>query len=214
MGHIKKIEGIYYIEFYARGLLYAQAAGNDKTLAQRMLQEIEGKIASGEALTVERNIPLMIFFQQFLEFAKAEYSPVSVNRFAALITHLKDFLTSTHPNLTYLSQLSPVVIEQYKALWIERTSTTKINLSILLLREIMEYGIKAGFINDNPTLHVCLLPGKERAYKKTFRYELAMDLLRRSVPPGKAAKLMKLTDIGKIVYFANLIPLKREEMYN
>ncbi len=214
MGHVRKIGDAYYIEFFARGLMYSQLAGTDEATAERMLEDIERRISSGEALTVVRNISIKVFFQQFLIYATAEYSTISLKRFNALITHFQDFLSSGYSSVCELSQITPAIIEDYKAAWINRTTHHKINLSILLLREIMEYGIKTGFINDNPTLHVSLLPWRRRTFKKTFRYELAKDLLARSIATGRVVKLLKFDDIGRIIYFSNLIPLKREEMYN
>ena len=62
MGKIRKIKDDYYIEFYARGLLYSQMAGQDYQEAQEKLNAIELVIAEGEALTLSRHIDLVDFF--------------------------------------------------------------------------------------------------------------------------------------------------------
>jgi integrase len=58
-----------------------------------------------------------------------------------------------------VSQVTPRVIENYKTFGQERDPLNPkiLNLTLLLLREILEYGIKTGYINDNPTLHIRLL---------------------------------------------------------
>jgi len=48
MGQIRKINEVYYIEFYARGLLYSQVAGNNLENAQTLLAQVEEKIAAGK----------------------------------------------------------------------------------------------------------------------------------------------------------------------
>ena len=44
MGTVRKIGNEYYIEFYARGLLYQQKAGQQKEVAEQMLKEVEEKM--------------------------------------------------------------------------------------------------------------------------------------------------------------------------
>ena len=65
LGQIRKIKDVFYIEFYARGLLYSQIAGNDIIQAQKLLNQVEEKIARGEGLTVIRHIELPDFFDRF-----------------------------------------------------------------------------------------------------------------------------------------------------
>ncbi len=214
MGNIKKIGDTYYIEFYARGLLYSQVAGSDEKEALKLLEATEKKIASGEMLTVVREISYVAFFEQFLVHIQDQYSDITQGRFAQLILHFSEFLSVAYPSIKYISQITPKVVESYKDAWVKKTRPHKINFSILLLREIMEHGIKLGFINDNPTIHVALLSLPQKSLKRTPRFEMAQQLLGKSVTLGKAVKLLKLTDIARVMYFSNLIPLKREEMYN
>ena len=91
-----------------------------------------------------------------------------------------------------------------------------VNLSILLVRDILEFGIKLGFLNDNPSLHVRLLPWPRTLERKpTARYDLAKQpLLPKGVGLVKLAQLLKLPDISRAIYYANLIPLSREDEYS
>ena len=43
---------------------------------------------------------------------------------------------------------------------------------------------------------------------------MAKQLLPKGVGLGKFAQLLKLTDISRVIYYANLIPLSREDVYN
>lgn len=215
MGHIRKINGTYYIEFYARGLLYSQAVGSDLKQAQELLKQVEGKIASGEALTMTRHIDLPDFFERFLSQAKGQWEPKSFGRFADTIGHFASFLNSDFPQVRQLAQLTPAIMESYK-LHLARTQKVKIaNLTMLLMKDILEFGIKLGFLNDNPCLHVRLLlwPATPQR-KQTARKTKAEQLLPKAVSLSKIAQLLKLQDIARVIYFADLIPLSREDIYN
>lgn len=214
MGQIKKIGDTYFIEFYARGLLYSKVAGNDEAEALKLLAVTEQQIASGEMLTVVREISLIAFFDDFKQFSQEIYSPISMNRFTHVMQDLSNFLKITYPAVSNLSQMTPTIFEQYKKSLVTKVKPHLVTFSILLLREIMEHGIKIGFLNDNPTLHVTLMPSRKKKYKQTPRLLLAQELLNKSVGLGKAVKLLQLTDVARIMFFSNLIPLKREEMYN
>jgi len=214
LGQIHKIKDVYYIEFFARGLLYSQPAGTDLKEAQRLLQQVEEKIAGGEALTVVRHIDLTDFYARFLAQAGEQHTPKTVLRFAGTIDDFKVFLGEHFPEIRQLAQLTPAVIESYKAYLMKTQEPKIVNLSILIIRDILEFGIKLGFLNDNPSLHVRLLPWPESQPRKlTARHELARQLFSGGVGLAKAAQLLKLADISRAIYFASLIPLSREDMY-
>jgi len=216
LGQIRKINDVYYIEFHARGLLYSQIAGDNLEEAQRLLEQVEEKIAGGEALTIARHIELPDFFERFIAEARGQfYSSRSVSRYASTILDFKNFLSSEFPQAKQLADLTPVIIESYKAYLVKTQENKIVNLSILLIRDILEFGIKLGFLNDNPSLHVRLLPWpKAQERRVTARYKMANQLLSKGVGLGKIAQLLKIADVSRIIYYANLIPLNREDVYN
>lgn len=215
MGQIRKINDLYYIDFIARGLLYSQVAGHSLEGAQKLLAQVEEKIAGGEALTITRLIDLPDFFERFLSDASLQYPSPTIKRFAGTIKHFSGFLNRDLPQITQLAQLTPAIIESYKVYLIREQKPKAVNLAILLLREVLEFGIKLRFINDNPSLHVRLLPWpKTSPRKSTARYDLARQLLSQGTGLGKLSQLLKLTDIAQAIYFANLIPLAREDAYS
>jgi len=162
MGEIHKIGDEYYVEFTARGLKYQQKAGRDVKKAEELLRQIEEKIAKGELQTIVREIDLDVFFAEFIKWAPAQYHPVTVRRLSLAIAHFEKFLNERLPDVKKLSQITPRVIEEYKNAHVQQRSAGQefnpkiINLTLLLLREVLEHGIKTGYINDNPTLHIKL----------------------------------------------------------
>ncbi len=217
MGKIRKIKDLYYIDFVARGLLYSQVAGKDLDEAKRLLRQVEEKIAGGEALTIARHIELPDFFERFIDEARIQhpYGPKSVQRFMSTIDHFSSFLTRSYPQVHQLAQLTPAVIESYRMHLVKTQKPKIVNLTILLIRDILEFGIKLGFLNDNPSLHIRLLPWapQNRVIKVTPRFELARQLLPKGVGLAKFSQLLKLSDISKAIYYGNLIPLDREDTY-
>lgn len=211
MGEIRKIGDVYYIEFYARGLLYSQVAGQDYTAAEKLLRDTEAKIAGGEALTVVRQIDLTAFFVQFLAYARQEFGPKSAERFENALGHFSGFLNAQYPQLKQLSQITPSVMENYKASHI-KAKPALVNFTLLLVREVLEYGIKLGFINDNPTLHVRLLARPSKPRPVTARHRQAQELLSAGVCLGKAARLLNVSDLARMMYFSHLIPLQRHDI--
>ena len=214
MGTIRKIGDEYFIEFTARGLKYQQKIGPDQTRAEQALKDIEAQIARGEALAIVREIDLAVFFEQFLTYARDEFGPKTANRFMDVTSHFDTFLKRQYPQVNQLSGITPSIFESYKMHLTSSFKPALVNFSILLLREMMEYGIKLGFINDNPTLHIRLLPWPVKNRSITKRYKLVQDLFAKGTSLGKICKLLSLSDIAKILYYRNLIPLSREDMYN
>ena len=214
MGQIRKVGELYYIEFYARGLLYSQAAGASEENAKRMLEQVEHEIAQGEALTIVREIDLEVFFEKFLIYAKDKFSSKSIERFSSTWRHWAQFLSIAYPHVKSLSQITPSIIESYKGELMKSSKPKIVNLTILLLREILEYGIRIGFINDNPSLHITLLRVPFKRDRRGRRSEMAKDLLSRSLSLEKAYAMLKLKDVAEVIYWSNFIPLKREDVYN
>lgn len=214
MGTLRKIGNDYFIEFLARGLKYQQKIGPNQARAEEALKEIEAQIARGEALTIVREIDLVIFFEQFFAYSHEEFGPQTANRFRDVIIHFDAFLKRQYPHIHQLSKITPSVFEAYKMHLVSSTRPVLVNFTILLLREMMEYGITLGFINDNPTLHIRLLRWPARNYSVTKRYELVRNLFAKGASLSRICKLLPLSDIARMMYYRNLIPLSREDMYN
>jgi len=214
MGQIRKVGDLYYIEFNARGLTYSQVAGSTPEEAQRMLDQVESTIAQGESLTVAREIELKDFIGRFHAYAAQRFSSKSLKRLMLAWDDWMIFLARNYSSIQRLSQITPSVLESYKANLITQAKPKTVNLTILLLREIFEYGIRIGFINDNPSLHLSLMPVTAAKIKESSRTTLAKDLLGRHVSLEKICSILKLSDIAQIIYWSNFIPLKREDVYN
>ncbi|MDE2028369.1 MAG: hypothetical protein KGK03_08220 [Candidatus Omnitrophica bacterium] len=205
MGQIRKINNVYYIEFYARGLLYSQPGGRTLAEAQKLLAQVEEKIAGGEALTISRHIDLPDFFERFTAAAQKQFSAKTFMRFKVVIGHFSGYLEREFPQIHQLAQVTPAVIESYKVHLAKSQRVKAANFTILLIKDILTFGITLGFLNDNPCTYVQLLAWPSGPIKKrTQRYLLAKRLLNQGVGLAKLTQLLNLDDIARTIYFAPL----------
>jgi len=203
MGQIKKIGNEYYIEFYARGLLYQQKAGTDQGSAERLLHDIEEKIAQGEAATIVRDVDVDIFLKTFLEDAATQHTPKTLKRYKTLVQDFTKFLLKKNPKIEKLSSVTPRLIDEYRFYFLEHKPPIRpevINFSLFLLRDIFDYSIKLGYLNDNPTFHVKFF---KQEYPRVLnqRAELAKDFIDRGVSFPKLYRLLELDDIAKTICY-------------
>ena len=156
MGQIHKIGSEYYIEFYARGLLYQQKAGEDYEAAVKMLADVESKIQTGELGTIVRDIDLDIFLKMFLDQVQEKHSLITLERFKRTTDYFNKFLAVKYPLLKKLSEVTPVVIENFRSYMILKNPSIKpglMNFTLILLEDVLIYGVKLGYLNDNPMVH-------------------------------------------------------------
>lgn len=202
MGTIHKIGDTYYIEFEARGLKYQQKAGDDEVKARELLAATEEKIRRGEMSAVVRDVPIEIFVKDFAEFSVKNYPPRTDSRLQAALKHFTDFLARQYPNLFLLSVVTPKIIEEYKFFYARGGSKPwRINFTLLLLREIFEYAIKMGYLNDNPTLHIRCVQDKRKVPLWVTNDRLTLEVLEKGISLFILAKLLKTKDILKVMPF-------------
>lgn len=175
MGTVRKIGEEYYIEFYARGLLYQQKAGRNKGAAERLLKDVEGKIQAGEMGIIVRDADMDIFFATFLEHCRAEYGPRTYRRFESVAAHFQEYCAGKLPKLKKISAVTPGVIEQYRVYLIRGSTESQpsvrpeiVNLTLFLLKIIFDHAIKLGFLNDNPLVHTRRADAKNPKVPRTL----------------------------------------------
>ena len=211
MGQVRKIGDEYYIEFYARGLLYQQKAGKDENCARQMLVEVEGKIIQGEMGTITRDVDIDVFLKTFLDYAKSEYSKKTFNRYQSLAKHFVQFLKQENLKLFKLSEVTPRVIESYRIFLIQTPlKPGLINFTLHLLRDTLDYSIKLGYLNDNPTLHVRFIPVVARTQFKNFAIkdvEKIKQVLTQGISLGKLHRLLGFQDIAKTFCYSQRCPV-------
>jgi len=202
MGRVRKIGSDYFIEFEARGLKYQQKAGPDRAAAEALLKTIESKIAQGEMGAMTRDVELPLFWEDFLDFAKEQHTLPTIERYRQAIVSFQSFIDQKIPKVAKLSQITPSVVEHYKS-YLAQQKTKRgakvkprlINFTILLLSDILQYGIKLGYIHDDPTLHVPPVALSINRWPEAWTEEQVEKLCVQFSPAGDILRFMAATGL-------------------
>lgn len=209
MGSVYKLGDVFYIEFEARGLKYQQLAGDNKIAALALLETIEAKIRQSQLNAVDCDVSLETFWLNFNNFALSEYPSATTVRLEKAIRHFSDFLNVMRKDIKSLSSVTPQVIGEYKFFILNDGSKPwRVNFALVLLKEVFEYAIKSGYLNDNPTLHIRYVVD---ARKWIAKNKLAQEALAKGVSLFRLAQLLKISDILRVMPF---LPLVRHPLQN
>ncbi len=229
MGEVRKIGEEYYIEFLARGLKYQQKAGRDLALAQKLLKDIEGKIAQGEMSILVRDVDWDIFTRDVLMSVRKEHTAKTYRRYVQALKHFSQFLYTRYPRFTKVSQITPSLLEDYKASLLKSPSRSLpnkekmtqrglggvrlkpmvINFTFVLLNDIFKYAIRWTYLNDNPTLHIRLFSNPQ-ASKLSILTEQQLNSLQEKKDEPIAPILSFLSYTG--LRFMELTNLRWEDV--
>lgn len=164
MGVYKKGKN-WYIDYYLKGRRKRRKIGPSKKLAEQVLKDVHVKIAKGEYLGVydEKKILFEDFSQQYLAFSKANKAKSTRCRdqfsVAQLICVFKE---------KYLFEITPRMIEKYKAKRLEKVAPATVNRELACLKHMYTKATEWGYARANPVKAVKLLkepPGRLRYLK-------------------------------------------------
>lgn len=153
----------WYIDYYVKGRRKRRKIGPSKKLAQQVLQDVHVKMAKGEYLGVydEKKIPFEEFGQQYLAYSKANKAWSTYNRRDRFsVAELNSFFGGR-----YLFDITPQLLEKYKADRLEKVSPATVNRELACLKHMYTKAIEWGCLKTNPVKTVKLLkepPGRLR----------------------------------------------------
>ena len=189
MGRIYKRNNVWYLDLRANGRRIRKRVGKSKKLAELALKDAEVKTVRKEFDLDSPDISIEKLIERFLEYNRTNHRESTTKRYKAVTDHLKRFLAEKRPDIVMLSQLSPEVLEGYKAYrrdsWVnpngkpvnsddEVTRHTRIgarsrtvNLELEGIRAMLNLAIKWELLRENPTKHVKPLKADD---KKPVRF--------------------------------------------
>jgi site-specific recombinase XerD len=178
VGSIYKRGRIWYVDVRAGGRRIRKRVGTSKKVAELALKDAEVKIARDEFGFAKNDASVDKFLDKFLEYSEANHSKATLDRYRAVIDHLKRFLKEK-PEIAFLSQITAKELDEYKVFrkgeWVnpngdrvtseeDVTEYTRrgarahtVNFEIGTLRTIFNMAIKWGYLRDNPTKDVVRL---------------------------------------------------------
>lgn len=156
----------WYIDYYYKGRRKRKKIGPSKKLAMQVLNDVQLKIAKGEYLGIydEKKIPFDEYAKQYLAFSKANKAWSTYKRRDRFsVKNLNSFFKGK-----YLFEITPQMIEKYKAVRLERVTPASVNRELACLKHMFTKAIEWGFIKANPAKGVKRLkepPGRLRYLK-------------------------------------------------
>lgn len=177
MGVYKKGKN-WYIDYYLKGRRKRRKIGTSKKLAQQVLNDVHLKIAKGEYLGVydEKKILFEEFSQQYLAFSKANKAESTYQRRDKVsVSHL---ITAFQER--YLFDITPRMVEKYKAKRLEKVAPATVNRELACLKHMYTKAIEWGYLKTNPVKAVKLLkepPGRLR-YLRPEEVKKLLDVCR------------------------------------
>lgn len=156
----------WYIDYYVKGRRKRKKIGPSKKLALQVLKDVQVKMIKKEYLGVyeEKKISFSNYSQQYLEYSKANKAFSTYNRHDRIsINRLEPYFKDK-----YIYEITPQMIERYKAKRLETVSPASVNRELATLKNMFTMAIKWGYVKTNPAKEVKLLkepPGRLRYLK-------------------------------------------------
>jgi integrase len=202
MGRIYKRGRIWYLDVAAGKRRIRRRVGTSKKIAELALRDAEVKAARDEFGFAKNDIGVETFLERFLEHSGANHQPNTTTRYRAVIDHFRVFLKDKFPNVGFLSQITPEIIDRYKVArkdaWVnpngdevESEEDVKgytrrgarahtINFEVGVLKTIFNLAIKWGYLKENPTSEVTKLKVTDAKPVRFLTVEECQQLLESS----------------------------------
>jgi len=153
----------WYIDYYFKGKRKRKKIGPSKKLAEQVLKDVQIKIAKGEYLGVyeERKVLFENFTKEYLEYSKTNKSFSTYQRRDRVSTNRLEKAFHGY----YLHEITPKMIEDYKAERLKEVTPTTTNKDISCLKHMYTKAAEWGYLTRNPAKEVKLLkepPGRLR----------------------------------------------------
>jgi integrase len=148
----------WYVGYYVNGKFVRRRVGRSKAIAGKALGDIEAKLARGEAGLINKDYPILDFFEEYLNRTKVRHSTSYHDRNRRVVKQFKKFLKEKRPYLTRISQLRPDVIEEFQryrlAQVVENTGKPikkrTVNIDVSSLKTFLNNAVKWDMISSNP----------------------------------------------------------------
>jgi len=152
----------WYIDYYFKGKRKRKKIGPSRKLAEQVLRDVQAKIVRREFLGIleEKRILFEDYAREYLDYSKANKAPLTFRRDRLSV----DYLTRAFQG-EYLFEITPRMIEEYKAVRLQKVGPATVNRELACLKNMYTKAIQWGYVRANPVKEVRLLkepPGRLR----------------------------------------------------
>ena len=169
MSRIFKRGKIWYVDFEYNGKRYRKSLGTrSKHVADLALKDIDVKI-SKEILNLgpPKKMNFEGFAEKFLKWYEGQNAQKSYYDYLYL------FRATIVPYFARmnLSDIKPMMIEEYKLQRAKQVSPSSVNKDLVALRHLLNKAIKWGYLNQNPAFHKELFCSLFDGYHSQFQIQ-------------------------------------------
>ncbi len=204
MARIYKRGKVWYLDIRVSGRRIRRKVGLSKKIAELALQDAVVKAEREEYGFAKKDMSIPRFIDKFLEYSSANHRSATTNRYRAVTDHFRSFLGDKRPDISFVSQITSEVIDQYKVYrkdeWVNpngseveseediKEYTRKgarahtINFEVGALRTILNVAIKWGYLKENPTRNIKKLKVDDAKPVRFLTVEECHKLLEASPP--------------------------------
>lgn len=199
MARIYQRGKIWYLDLTYKGRRVRKKVGTSKRMAELALKDAEIKIIKDEYGFSKSDITIESLIDKFLEYNRTNHRASTTKRYKAVTDHFKRYITEKRSDIILLSQLTPEIIEGYKAFrrdeWINPNGKSPdsenarkgarartVNLELEGLKTMLNLAVKWDYLKENPMKHVKPLKVDD---KKSLRFLTAEECNRFWRPAPK-----------------------------
>ena len=156
MATLYQRDGTFYLNYSINGQRVRKAVGNNLKEAEICLTELRYKISNGDISPKKPEVPIDLFFDQFLESCKSRLSEGTVTRYGSAIKHFRHYFTSHRPTIL-ISQIGRGSVQEYVVYRQSnkpRPKAKTINLELSILRTALIWAVDNEWLEKNPASRI------------------------------------------------------------
>lgn len=157
MATVRKIGKSWWIDYYINGKRYRKRIGKSRRIAELACKDIEVKIAKKRAgFLVEYKIS--DWLKEFYKYIEAHLRESTVKSYKKSLEYFIHFLETLPDPPTYLSEITPSIIEEFKMERLNQNKKKKtVNNDLSAVRRFLNLAVKRGYLEVNPFQKVEML---------------------------------------------------------
>ena len=139
----------WYIDITVQGRRIRKVAGRSRRDAEILFRQYELKKFRFEKLGINdpQKIKIRDFFERYLQYSRDNKTSETARSDAGRLRILQEFLD--HRNIIYLSQIKPLLIEDFKSERLETSTATTFNKYLELLKAALNRAVEWDLIPEN-----------------------------------------------------------------
>jgi len=149
MGRVYKRGNTWYIDYRWNGKRVRKRVGGDKSTAELVLKKVEIDVARQEAGLGRQKVRFFEFLKEHREHIETTKSPGTNRRYKTCLDNFERFVSLL--GLTWLSEVTPLIIERYKEKRLAEGAQPKtVNVELDAISGLFSRAVRLELLETNP----------------------------------------------------------------